>query len=71
MKRVIPVLKLNSEQMAAAIKAAPDQIHDPDSPYDPNDPAAVATFWKNGVVVNGGGVQAVRAALAERQSLAP
>lgn len=68
MKRATSSLKLSPEQMAAAIAAAPDHVHDPDSPYDPNDPAAVEAFWKNGVVVQGGGVQAVKAALAERRS---
>ena len=40
---------------------------DPDCPYDPNDPKAVAAFWKNGAVVRGGGVAAVVAALAEKR----
>jgi uncharacterized protein (DUF4415 family) len=31
--------------MAAALAAAPERIDDPDCPYDPNDPAAVAAFW--------------------------
>ena len=35
--------------------------------YDPNDEAAVKAFWKNGVVVEGGGHEAVRAALAEKR----
>jgi uncharacterized protein (DUF4415 family) len=46
---------------------APESVNDPDCPYDPNDPKAVAAFWQNGVVVKDGGVVAVRAALAERR----
>ena len=49
------------------IAAAPERVRDPDCPYDPNDPKAVAAFWKNGVVVRGGGYAAVRAALAEKR----
>ena len=30
-----------AEQIKAAIEAAPEHVHDPDSPYDPNDPSAV------------------------------
>ena len=37
--------------------------HDDDTPYDPNDPAAVEAFWKNAIVTPGGGVQATLAAL--------
>ncbi len=36
--------------LAAAIAKAPEQIEDPDCPYDPNDPAAVERFWKNATV---------------------
>ncbi|KAB2922169.1 MAG: BrnA antitoxin family protein [Candidatus Contendobacter sp.] len=36
---------------------------DDDTPYDPNDPAAVEAFWNNAVVTPGGGVQATLAAL--------
>lgn len=49
------------------IANAPETAKDPDCPYDPNDPKAVAAFWKNGVVTKGGGIAAVRAALAERR----
>jgi uncharacterized protein (DUF4415 family) len=38
------------EEIAAAIAKAPERAHDPESPYDPNDPAAVEAFWKNGTV---------------------
>jgi hypothetical protein len=34
------------DEIAAAIKAAPERVHDPECPYDPNDPAAVEAFWK-------------------------
>jgi uncharacterized protein (DUF4415 family) len=35
-------------QIAAAMAAATEQVHDPECPYDPNDAAAVAAFWANG-----------------------
>ena len=35
------------EEVEAAIAKAPERVHDPDCPYDPNDPAAVEAFWKN------------------------
>lgn len=35
------------EDIASAIAAAPEQVNDPDCPYDPNDPEAVEAFWKN------------------------
>jgi uncharacterized protein (DUF4415 family) len=50
MKRV-PTSKpsaFSKEQVAAAIAAAPDRVTDPDCPYDPNDPEAVAAFWSKG-----------------------
>ena len=46
---------------------APESVVDPDCPYDPSNPKAVAAFWKDGVVVEDGGVAAVRAALAEKR----
>ena len=49
------------------IEAAPEQVDDPDCPYDPNDPQAVEAFWKNAVFVPGGGPAAIKAALAERR----
>lgn len=49
------------------IAKAPKTANDPDCPYDPNDAKAVAAFWKNGVVVKGGGIAAVSAALAEKR----
>lgn len=51
----------------ATIAAAPDRVDDPDCPYDPNDPKAVEEFWKNAVVTHGGGIKAVREALAKRR----
>lgn len=56
---------LSAEEIAAAIEAAPEQVVDPECPYDPNDPKAVEAFWKDAVVVHGGSPQAVRQALNE------
>ena len=36
---------------------------DDDTPYEPNDPAAVEAFWRDATVTPGGGVQATLAAL--------
>jgi uncharacterized protein (DUF4415 family) len=41
---------VSPEDVAAVIEAAPDRVHDPASPYDPNDPTAVEEFWKNATV---------------------
>ncbi len=49
------------------IAAAPERVDDADCPYDPNDPKAIAAFWKNGVVVKDGGYKAVQAALAQKR----
>jgi uncharacterized protein (DUF4415 family) len=38
------------EDIASAIAAAPERVHDPESPYDPNDPEAVEAFWKESTV---------------------
>jgi hypothetical protein len=38
----------NAAQIESAIAAAPDRVDDTDSPYDPNDAAAVEAFWANG-----------------------
>lgn len=40
----------SAEQMTAAWAAAPDHVDDPDCSYNPNDPAAVETYWKNAIV---------------------
>ena len=61
---VVPIL--TAEQIKAAIEAAPDHVHDPDSPYDPNDPKAVSEYFKDAVITRGGGYQVVRAALAAK-----
>jgi uncharacterized protein (DUF4415 family) len=38
----------NPKEVAAAIARAPERVDDPECPYDPNDPTAVAEFWKRG-----------------------
>jgi uncharacterized protein (DUF4415 family) len=38
------------EEIRAAVDRAPERIQDPESPYDPNDPAAVEAFWKSAAV---------------------
>jgi hypothetical protein len=38
---------ISPEQMAPPLAAAPERVDDPDCPYDPNDPAAVAEYWKD------------------------
>jgi uncharacterized protein (DUF4415 family) len=35
----------SAAQIKSAIAAAPDRVDDADSPYDPNDAAAVEAFW--------------------------
>lgn len=42
-----------SDEIAAAIEAAPERVHDPECPYDPNDPAAVEAFWKKATMRRG------------------
>ena len=64
MKRATTSKKPTSEQIKAMIDAAPELAVDPDLPYDPGDSKAVKAFWKDAVAVDGGGYQAVRAALA-------
>ena len=67
MKRNAISPKLSAKQVQALIDAAPEHGDDPERAYDPNDEKAVDAHWKNAVVVNGGGYEAVRAALAERR----
>jgi len=67
MKRATTSPTFTAKQIKAAIKAAPEHVHDPDSPYDPNDPKAVAEYFKDAVVVHGGGYRAVKAALAAKR----
>jgi len=38
------------EEVAAAIKRAPERVHDTESPYDPNNRAAVEEFWTGATV---------------------
>lgn len=38
------------EEVEAAIARAPGEVQDPETPYDPNDPAAVDEFWKRATV---------------------
>jgi len=40
-------LELALQQITSAIERALERIYDPESSYDPNDPEAVETFWKN------------------------
>jgi len=44
---------ISPEQMAAALAAAPERVEDPDCPYDPNDPAAVAAYWQGAIASHG------------------
>jgi uncharacterized protein (DUF4415 family) len=41
---------MKPEEIISAIATAPERVDDPECPYDPNDPAAVAAFWKNATV---------------------
>jgi len=59
--------RLSAKKVKELIARAPVSVSDPGSPYDPNDPKAVENFWREGVVVQGGGVAAVRAALAAKR----
>lgn len=56
-----------ADRVKRMVAKAPQRVDDPECPYDPNDPKAVAAFWNEGVVVKGGGIVAVRAALAEKR----
>jgi len=47
-------LPMTIEEIASAIQAAPERIHDPECPYDPNDPDAVEAFWKGSRVRRSG-----------------
>jgi len=55
----------SAEQMAAALAAAPERVVDPDCPYDPNDAAAVAAFWKDPIASHS--LPELRAKLAARR----
>ena len=67
MKRTTSSRNLTSKQVKEAIAAAPDAVTDANTPYNPNDAASVATFWKGAVVTKRGGVAALTAALAARR----
>jgi hypothetical protein len=67
MRQTTSSRKLTSKQIQQAIAAAPDTVNDPNTPYNPNDAAEVAIFWKGASVTHGGGVAAVTAALAARR----
>jgi uncharacterized protein (DUF4415 family) len=41
---------MSAREIEAAVARAPEGVDDPESPYDPNDPAAVAEFWKKATV---------------------
>ncbi|EXJ14874.1 BrnA antitoxin family protein [Imhoffiella purpurea] len=55
------------EEWEKIIAEAPDHVDDPDCPYDPNDPDAVAAYWADAAFTPGGGYPAVKAALEERR----
>ncbi|WP_236848641.1 BrnA antitoxin family protein [Candidatus Thiodictyon syntrophicum] len=40
---------ISPEQMAAA----PERVEDPDCPYEPNEPAAVAAYWQGAITSHG------------------
>jgi uncharacterized protein (DUF4415 family) len=67
MKRATTSPESNAERIKRMVAKAPQRVADPECPYDPNDAKAVAAFWKDAVVVKGGGIDAVRAALAEKR----
>ena len=43
-------LPMSARAIEAAVARAPGRVEDPECPYDPNDPAAVAEFWKKATV---------------------
>ena len=67
MKRANTSPIFTAEQIKAAVAAAPDHVHDPERPYDPNDPTADSAYFKDAVVTHGGGYQVARAALAAKR----
>jgi uncharacterized protein (DUF4415 family) len=60
------------DEIESAIQAAPERVHDPESPYDPNDRAAVEAFWKKATVrrpgERGAGKKAKKVLLSVRYS---
>ena len=67
MKHATTSRKSSSDRAKRLIANAPAKARDPDCPYDPNDSKAVAGFWKSAIVVRGGGIDAVRSALAKKR----
>lgn len=47
----------SSVELRLMLAAAPERVHDPECPYDPNDPAAVEAFWKDATVRRPGRVR--------------
>lgn len=45
---------------------APERVDDAECAYDPNDPAQVEAYWQDAVLVQEGGIPAVRVALQTR-----
>lgn len=41
---------MKPEEITSAIESALERVHDPECPYDPNDPTAVEAFWKDATV---------------------
>jgi uncharacterized protein (DUF4415 family) len=50
MKRATTSPPFKAEEIAAALKAAPERADDSACGYDPNDPAAVGAAWENAFV---------------------
>ena len=59
---------VSPEEWEKLVADAPGDVHDPECPYDPNEPAAVEAYWKDAVVVREGGRPAVRLALEARRT---
>jgi hypothetical protein len=38
------------DEIESVIQAAPERVHDPECPYDPNDPSAVEKFWSKAIL---------------------
>lgn len=50
--------KPNERRWAAAVDLAPENIQDPECPYDPNDEKAVTAFWAKAKVTRPAGPKA-------------
>ncbi len=55
------------EEIAAAIARAPDSVRDPATPYDPNNPAEVAAYWRSARVIERAITDLTPAEVAETQ----